>query len=239
MKLLAFEDRDEPVLDPAYANISVEIFDEKGILFKVYKEEILDMENSKISFLLGHLNQGDSCIFKVSTDKIKEAFKPSLFTKTNQKFVDVVVKVHRFYRESEYLALKSTFDKEMMEQLLLSKYLEEFSAEKQNGIYKTELVKGAGEYVKIGDEITIAYRGCFINRLAFDHISGNTAFSFTYGTPGQVIKGLDIAIKSMREGEKSKIIIPSHLAFGEEGSTTLIVPSFTTVIYELEILKIN
>ncbi|PJB13827.1 MAG: peptidylprolyl isomerase, partial [Flavobacteriales bacterium CG_4_9_14_3_um_filter_32_8] len=60
-----------------------------------------------------------------------------------------------------------------------------------------------------------------------------------YGSPDQVIKGLEIAINGMKKGEKSKIIIPSQLAFGEEGSSTQIVPPFTTVIYELEIVNVK
>ena len=43
----------------------------------------------------------------------------------------------------------------------------------------------------------------------------------------------------MREGEKAKIIIPSQLAFGENGSSTGIVPPYTSVIYEVTMLKVN
>ena len=152
-------------------------------------------------------------------------------------FVDVRIRVHQYYKQSEYLSEKE--DKEMLEQVLLKKYLEEYEAEFNQGVYMKQITKGKGKKIQKGDDITIAYTGFFLNRLEFDKISEATAFKFTYGTAGQVIKGLDIAIKSMRDGEKSKIIIPSHLAFGEEGSTTLVVPPFTTVIYELEILKLK
>ena len=43
----------------------------------------------------------------------------------------------------------------------------------------------------------------------------------------------------MKEGDKTKIIIPSQLAFGEYGSSTGLIPPFTTVIYNLEIIKVR
>jgi FKBP-type peptidyl-prolyl cis-trans isomerase FkpA len=43
----------------------------------------------------------------------------------------------------------------------------------------------------------------------------------------------------MYPGEKSLFIIPSHMAFGQEGSSTGIVPAFTPVIFEVEIIEVR
>jgi FKBP-type peptidyl-prolyl cis-trans isomerase len=43
----------------------------------------------------------------------------------------------------------------------------------------------------------------------------------------------------MNEGAKAKFIIPSHLAYGEDGSSTGIIPPYTTVIYEIELLNLT
>ena len=43
----------------------------------------------------------------------------------------------------------------------------------------------------------------------------------------------------MNEGEKAKFIIPSQLAYGGAGSSTGIIPPYTTVIYEIELVKLN
>ncbi len=239
MKLLSFEDGDKKFDKENYIVASIEILDGNKLLYKNYKDDIVNLEKNQLSFLIQNMNEGDSCIFKVSKARIKKVFEPFILGEISNDYVDVVVKTYNYYSSSAYLKNKENLDKEMTEQLVLKKYIAEVEAKKYHGIYKKELIEGKGESVKNGDVITIAYKGYFTNRLQFDEISGSTAFTFTYGTTGQVIKGLNIAIKSMREGEKSKIIIPSQLAFGEEGSSTLIVPSFTTVIYELEILKIN
>jgi FKBP-type peptidyl-prolyl cis-trans isomerase len=239
MKLLSFEDGNKVFEAAENAIVSIEINDDKGVLYKHYKEDPINLENNEFIFLLQHLKEGDSCNFKVSTERIVEEFKPVNFNQTKSEFLDVTIKVHQYLTKGEYLSQRQGYDKEMMEQLLLTKYLNEFDTKSKQGIYMEQLSKGKGESIKSGDVITIAYKGYFINRLEFDQISGSTAFTFTYGTPGQVIKGLDIAINGMKKGEKSKIIIPSQLAFGEEGSTTRVVPPFTSVIYELEIVNVK
>ena len=68
-------------------------------------------------------------------------------------------------------------------------------------------------------------------------VKRNQPFEFVFGTELQVIPGLEDAIGRMREGQRALVILPSDLAWGEKGSSTGIVPPFTTVIYEVELLK--
>ena len=42
----------------------------------------------------------------------------------------------------------------------------------------------------------------------------------------------------MTEGEKSLFILPSEIAFGKEGSSTGIIPPYTSLIFEVEVLKV-
>jgi hypothetical protein len=239
LKLISFEESQREFKKEDYASFSILIKDQGEIIYRHYKEEVLLNNTNNFSFLIKNLNQGDSAVFKVSTTLISETLNPFLKGILKEPFIEVSIKIHNYFSVEEYLGYKKGVDKEMNEQILLTQYLEELNAVKMNGVFKEVLNVGEGDFVKNGDEVTIAYTGYFINRLKFDENLGSTAFTFKYGTQGQVVDGLNFAIKSMREREKSKIIIPSQLAFGEEGSTTLIVPAFTTVIYELEILKIN
>ena len=239
LKLLSFDEEDKEFDATGYVIANIEITDGEKILYRHYKEDVVNLENNVFSFLIQYLSEGDSCSFMVATERIIEEFKPIPFNETAADYLEVKMKVYQYYTKGEYLSQRQGYDKEMMEQLVLTKYLNEVDVKFQKGIYIEKLAKGKGKKIKKGDVITIAYKGYFVNRLEFDKISGATAFTFTYGTPGQVIKGLDIAIKGMKKGEKSKIIIPSQLAFGEEGSTTRVVPPFTTVIYELEIVNVK
>lgn len=53
-----------------------------------------------------------------------------------------------------------------------------------------------------------------------------------------VVSGLEEALLLMREGDKAKIIIPSHLAYGWLGDSEKI-PTRAILIYDVEILKVR
>ena len=53
-----------------------------------------------------------------------------------------------------------------------------------------------------------------------------------------MIEGFQTALSGRKEGERVKIILPSRQAFGEEGSLAGIVPPYTAVIYDVNIIKV-
>jgi FKBP-type peptidyl-prolyl cis-trans isomerase len=109
-----------------------------------------------------------------------------------------------------------------------------------NGLYYIRLHAGNGRKVAKGDTIVVDYEGRFLNGKFFDSTKKrNESFQFVYGTEWQVVKGLEEAIGMMEEGEKALVILPSELAFGKEGSSTGIIPPFTSLIFEVELIKIN
>ncbi|KAI1898255.1 hypothetical protein AGOR_G00070450 [Albula goreensis] len=54
---------------------------------------------------------------------------------------------------------------------------------------------------------------------------------------GQVIKGLDIGMTGMCQGEKRKLLIPPSLGFGKQGNEK--VPPNSTLIFEVELYAIS
>jgi FKBP-type peptidyl-prolyl cis-trans isomerase len=60
-------------------------------------------------------------------------------------------------------------------------------------------------------------------------------FSFTPGK-GEVIKGWDLALPYLRQGEKAVLLIPSWLAYGERGAGKDI-PADTPLYFEVEVVK--
>ena len=93
--------------------------------------------------------------------------------------------------------------------------------------------------VQSGQVVTIAYTARFLedDRLFDDTYATGQPLTFRLGDPGQVIKGLEIAVHLMAKGDKGRFVIPSHLAFGPEGSSGLIVPPWTPVLYEVEVME--
>ena len=145
------------------------------------------------------------------------------------------------YRRDKEEFLKWIEDFGEYEKLVLHNFIEKEKIEvepTESGMYFISLVNGSGKPVEYGDIVTVNYEGRFLNGRFFDStVKRNQPFEFVYGTELQVIPGLEDAIGRMREGQRALVILPSDLAWGEKGSSTGIVPPFTTVIYEVELLK--
>lgn len=108
-----------------------------------------------------------------------------------------------------------------------------------NGMYYVRVAEGVGSPLDSARVALVNYKGYFLNGRCFDSNYESQPFEYILGSEEQLLKGLEIGVRRMREGEKTKFIIPSHLAFGSSGSSTGIVPPFTTVIYEVELLKVQ
>jgi len=94
--------------------------------------------------------------------------------------------------------------------------------------------------VRSGESVTVAYTASFVeNAKHFDDTHGaERALTFRLGDPGQVIKGIEIALHLLPKGGKGRFIFPSALAFGPRGSSSGIVPPYTPVEYDIEVLEV-
>ena len=125
--------------------------------------------------------------------------------------------------------------------------LQHFIAEEQlsatpdsSGMYYISLNKPGGRKIEPGDTLEIHYEGRFLYGRFFDSTrKRDEVFTFVYGQEWQVVEGLEKAIGQMHEGEKALVILPSELAFGELGSSTGIIPPYTSVVFEVEILNVR
>jgi len=246
MKLVSFDDNVKSIpysINHNYVSASIMIKDEGELKYTRDKAYLFYPHNTGFAEMFNFLNIGDSAVFMVSKPKIKKnPFNIHLTEESDNDYLEWSIKIHSYFSEEEYQTYLKENDFEMTEQVLLNRYLKDNGIDKSlfnNGIYKLQENLGDGEEIKKGKQIQIRYIGTFMNNIEFDRTIENQYLEFNYGTPNQVIRGLDIALKGMKKGEKSKIIIPSHLAYGEEGSNTGIVPPFTTLIYKLEIINVK
>ena len=104
---------------------------------------------------------------------------------------------------------------------------------------KIEVLKtGTGASPKKGRPVTIHYTGTFQDGKKFDSsVDRDEPFTFVLGA-GQVIAGWDIGVATMKVGDKVKLTLPPHLAYGEHGYPGAIPPS-ATLIFEVELLEVG
>jgi FKBP-type peptidyl-prolyl cis-trans isomerase len=160
----------------------------------------------------------------------------------------VKIEMLEIQSEKDYIREKEAFlswieDFGDYEKVILKQFIAEEKLDVSplpSGIYYLNIRPGTGKRIELGDTITINYEGRFLNGKFFDStIKRRQPFQFVYGTEWQVIKGLEEAIGLMSEGEKSLFILPSELGFGNQGSSSNIIPPFTSLIFEVEILKVS
>lgn len=196
------------------------------------------------------LSQDESATFIISADNFFGITLQSAlprFIKPADKF-KVRVEMIEIQQEADYILEKEAFlswieDFRNYEKVILKQFLDEEKLDVNplpTGIYYLNLKKGTGKMIEPGDTVLVNYEGRFLNGKFFDStVRRNKPFQFVYGTEWQVIEGMEKAIGIMREGEKALFILPSDLAFGNRGSTNNLIPPFTSLIFEVEILKVT
>ena len=101
-------------------------------------------------------------------------------------------------------------------------------------VYFTKLLVTNGEPIEYGATIEVDYKSYFLDGTEFDNsLAGNSTMWFDLGKPDQVVKGMEIAISAMNDGEVMRVYVPSHMGFGQEGSTGGVVPLLTPVYFDV------
>lgn len=103
------------------------------------------------------------------------------------------------------------------------------------GVQYEILKEGQGKQPTKNSDVLVHYKGTLINGDQFDSsYDRNEPINLSLDN---VIQGWQIGIPLMKEGAKYKFYIPYHLAYGERATGS--IPAFSTLIFEVELLKVN
>ncbi|KNC78031.1 hypothetical protein SARC_09525 [Sphaeroforma arctica JP610] len=107
---------------------------------------------------------------------------------------------------------------------------------KESGFVKVVLKEGNGTTPQPGAQCEMHYTGSLTNGKVFDSSrTKQRTFRFQVGV-GQVIKGWDEGVVTMKKGEQAILICASGHAYGPGGIPGVIPPA-ATLIFDVELLN--
>lgn len=210
------------------------------------------------------LGEGDSAIFHLDLDTMAARTgqpKPDFI----DKYIVFNVKVIKHFKKGDltdsahYAVINEYFDGEIAklkdaESSKIDAYVSEnnLTTEKTSSglqVYFEE--RGSGALPQTGDTVVVNYTGYLTNGTLFDTSVEETAKKHNKVNPmrqyepakfaigvGQVIPGWDEGLLLTPQGSKFKLIIPSALAYGEQGDMRGMIPPYAPLIFDIELIDI-
>ena len=97
------------------------------------------------------------------------------------------------------------------------------------------LEKGNDSKIKKGDQVAVIYSGMLFDGSIFESTTREKPYKLKAGE-GEAVEGFDTGIAALGFGDKARLFIPAHLAYGANGAGEK-VPPFSNLIFEVEVFK--
>ena len=214
--------------------------------------------NPLVELLLG-ARKGDSLQINQPVDTIlrrnpQAAQDPFLSSKKGQSIVTIFKIVDVYKSEADAVAAFEKQNLEMMnkqpeisaqrkkDEGIIEEYLRANNVQTQRtpwGAYVQIVQPGTGEQAKSGQFMMLRYTGKNLQGKEFDSNNkpGAELMPFQVGG-GRMIPGFADAVKTLREGAKANIYLPSVIAYGAQGSPPAIQPN-ENIMFEVEVVDIT
>ena len=123
------------------------------------------------------------------------------------------------------------------EEELLGKLSQGFKTTESGLRYKIEK-EGEGAKPEKGQTVAVHYKGMLTDGSVFDSsYKRNQPLEFKVGA-GQVISGWDEGVLLLKTGSQARLVIPSHLAYGENGAGGVIPPN-AALVFDVELVAVK
>lgn len=109
----------------------------------------------------------------------------------------------------------------------------------KGGVEVQNIQVGEGKIAKAGKMVFVKYTGRLAhnNKIFDSNIDGKRDFRFRLGQ-GEVIKGWDEGIESMKVGGKRRLTIPPSQGYGSKGASPKVPPN-SKLIFDVELTKVK
>ncbi len=216
-----------------------------GLITTMAMAETLKTQEQKASYVIGIQLGKQLMISKddIDLDAIKLGMQ-DIFSGTRPKLSnDEMRQAMMDYQESKKnkeIAMSSKFsnhNKKEGEAYLSKNKKKKDVVTLESGLQYKVVKSGKGKVSpKITDKVVTHYHGTLIDGTVFDSsYNRGQAVSFPVNA---VIKGWTEALMKMKVGDRWQLVIPSNLAYGEQGAPPSIGPS-ATLIFDIELLEIK
>ena len=110
--------------------------------------------------------------------------------------------------------------------------------QKPSGLYYLDVVVGGGPQAETNDSAMVFYNMKSLDGKLFETNVGSTDTLRVLVNGGKLdVKGFEEGISYMREGGQALLLVPSKLAFGEEGKS--VVGGYTPLLFDCYLVRLK
>ena len=254
-KLIVFGDGAKSIGEASYLDINFsnktvsesKTLEEKSSLFLSDFDTSM-FGNKELSNDVTALVEGDSIEYLVKYSVIKNSILDQFINEgivlADSQKVTLNIGCNLVMGTDDYLAFREeqvrkglAIEMELIEDYILKEGLSDRLSQKGDLFYMKPM-ENTSENVRSLDILAVAYTCSFLNGKVFNEVTPEAPLYLNISSPSQVIPGIESILKEMNEGESCRIIIPSYLGFGENGSSDGTVPPHTPILADVKVVEI-
>jgi len=228
------------IMEMKYGTADSIVFNSEALPEKITKMPFRDKEyDGDVWEALALLSKGDSTHFIIRADSFflkttRAPQIPELFKESNE--VHFFVNIKNIMSKAEMDAERATFvnARRFAEPIEIEKFKADYKWEGEpleSGLNFNKIKSGKGLKVKDGMFLTFDFEIRYLDgRMLYSSIEANRPPTYEYGKNFDT-KGIMEALGMMRAGDEVELIIPSSLAYGEQGNPRARIEPFTALHY--------